>query len=91
LIATDDWLSTIIPQSIDLQETSNSSSKRLTFLLDVKSTQRDIYKSDQFSVRTGKSNGRIARIQGVKRDDQKMLQVLPKLRVAIIILLQNQL
>jgi hypothetical protein len=71
---------TIIPQSIKLRETKNVST-RLAFSLDVKPNQRDIYKTDQFSIRTQKANGRIARIQGIKRDDQKMLQVLPRLRV----------
>lgn len=79
---TSDQLSMVIPQSINVQEMQNTS-KRLSFLLDVKSHQRDIYKSDQFNVRKEKTNGRIARVQGSKRDDQKMLQVLPKLQVNI--------
>ena len=69
--------SLVISKSID-------PSKRLMFSLDVKSHQRDIYKSDQFSVRLEKSNGRIAHVQGRKKDNERMLQVLPKLRVNII-------
>lgn len=56
-------------------------STRLSFLLDVKSHQRDIYKSDEFSIRSNEANGRIARVQGRKTPAQKMLQVLPKLNV----------
>jgi hypothetical protein len=33
---------------------------------------------------SGSSNGRIARIQGIKTTEQKMLQVLPKLWVNFI-------
>jgi hypothetical protein len=58
-------------------------SQRLRFSLDVKPNQRDIYKSDQFNVRKEKTNGRIARVQGQKKDSEKMLQVLPKLQVNI--------
>lgn len=68
-------LPAFIPHIIDL------GNERLVFTLDVKSHQRDIYMSDQFNVRTGRPNGRIARIQGRKTDDEKMLQVLPRLRV----------
>lgn len=60
---------------------TKDSDLRLHFSLDVKSNQRDIYRSDQFSIRKEKANGRIARIQGIKSSEQKMLQVLPKLRV----------
>lgn len=61
----------------------NLSNTRLRFSLDVKSSQRDIYKSDQFNIRKDTTNGRIARIQGVKTPKQKMLQILPRLRVII--------
>jgi hypothetical protein len=57
---------------------------RLFFSLDVKSHQRDIYKSDQFNIRTDKPNGRIARVQGIKTAEEKMLQVLPRLRVSVL-------
>jgi hypothetical protein len=62
----------------------NLSNARLRFSLDVKSSQRDIYKSDQFNIRKDTTNGRIARTQGVKTPKQKMLQILPRLRVIIL-------
>jgi hypothetical protein len=73
----------VTSSSTGLQQIPNRS-KRLHFLLDVKPNQRDIYKSDQFNVRQAKFNGRIARVQGWKRDDQKMLQVLPRLQVNLL-------
>ena len=72
---TNDSLPSLIPHSIGLGK------ERLVFTLDVKSHQRDIYMSDQFNVRREKHNGRIARIQGRKTEEQKMLQILPKLQV----------
>jgi hypothetical protein len=69
----------LTPRFILKQNESN----RLFFSLDVRPTQRDIYKSDQFNVRKQKSNGRIARVQGIKTAEQKMLQVLPRLRVSV--------
>lgn len=74
---TNEQLPTFIPPSIDLTK------QRLAFILDVKSHQRHIYKTDQFNVRTGLFNGRIARIQGIKDESQKMLQILPKLQVSV--------
>jgi hypothetical protein len=51
----------------------------------VKPNQRNIYKSDQFNIRKGESNGRIARVQGIKTPTQKMLQVLPRIRVSVFL------
>jgi len=76
-----DRLLTLIPHSIEPQRADNN---RLFFSLDVKPNQRDVYRSDQFSIRTGKSTGRIAHVQGRKTSEQKMLQVLPRLRVSFI-------
>ncbi|CAF0875568.1 unnamed protein product [Adineta steineri] len=56
-------------------------SNRLFFSLDVKPTQRDMYKSDQFNSSSEKANGRISRVQGIKDESAKMRQVLPKLRI----------
>lgn len=59
----------------------NLLTNRLHFTLDVNPHQKNIYKSDEFSIRSQKTNGRIACIQGVKQKHEKMLQVLPKIRV----------
>ena len=67
---------------ITSQSTEQNQSSRLCFTLDVKSHQRDIYKSDQFGIRERKTSGRIARVQGIKTPEQKMVQVLPRLRVS---------
>ena len=72
-----------IPQSVGLQGEPNISCNRLSFSLDVKPNQRDVYRSDQFSVRSENTNGRIAHVQGLKTPKQKMLQVLPRLRVSV--------
>ena len=72
---TNEQLPLFIPHAIEF------SRQRLVFTLDVKPYQRHIYMTDQYNVRLEKSNGRIARIQGLKDDHQKMLQILPKLRV----------
>ena len=55
---------------------------RLSFSLDVNQYQRNHYISDQFSMRHNKLNGHIAFVQGHKKPEQKMVQVLPRLRVS---------
>ncbi|CAF4595758.1 unnamed protein product, partial [Rotaria sp. Silwood2] len=53
----------------------------LHFSLDVKSEQKDIYKSDQFSQKEEtKPNGYITRIQGIKTPEQKMRSIWPMVR-----------
>ncbi|CAF1529260.1 unnamed protein product, partial [Rotaria sordida] len=58
-----DLSTTTIPSSIEHQQRHNTLSNRLYFSLDVKPIQRNIYKSDEFSIRSEKLNGRIVRIQ----------------------------
>ncbi|CAF4040392.1 unnamed protein product [Rotaria sordida] len=79
---TENLSTTTIPSSIEHQQRHNILSNRLYFSLDVKPVQRNIYKSDEFSMRSEKLNGRIVRIQGIKADKQKMCQVLPRLRIS---------
>jgi hypothetical protein len=76
--STIDIHSRTIPHLIALQ----NKSERLSFSLDVKPNQRDIYRSDEFNIRGKKPNGRIARVQGIKKENKKMVQVLPRLRVS---------
>ncbi|CAF2968803.1 unnamed protein product [Rotaria sp. Silwood2] len=86
---TEDLSLTTTPSSIELPQRRDILSNRLFFSLDVKSIQRNIYKSDQFCMRSEKPNGRIARIQGVKTDKEKMRQILPKLRIPLTALQPN--
>ncbi|CAF1176228.1 unnamed protein product [Rotaria sp. Silwood1] len=72
---------TTTPAVIQHSQIHNLLSNRLYFSLDVKPFQRNIYKSDEFSIRADKTNGRIARIQGIKTNKEKMRQILPRIRI----------
>ncbi|CAF3839790.1 unnamed protein product, partial [Rotaria sp. Silwood1] len=78
---TGDLSLTTTPAVIQHSQIHNLLSNRLYFSLDVKPFQRNIYKSDEFSIRADKTNGRIARIQGIKTNKEKMRQILPRIRI----------
>lgn len=65
-------------RSIELVEKPS----RSYFSLDVKPEQKDIHKSDQFNQRDqSKTNGYVARVQGVKKPEQQRVSVWPKVHV----------
>ncbi len=74
--------SNICPNSVELTEVENTELDRLDFSVDVKPTQKDIYKSDRYNQKNkNKINGHIARVQGIKTGKPAKSSVLPKIRV----------
>ena len=64
-------------------ETQSVNLIRPYFSLDVKPTQKNIYKSDQFNQRRAtKTNGYIRRIQGIKNSVSQSSSVWPRVRVS---------
>jgi hypothetical protein len=69
--------------SIEINQIPNIESNRLAFSLDVKPEQKDTYKSDRINQYDDKkTNGYVARVQGIKTSAPKRSSVLPKVRVS---------
>jgi len=69
--------------SIERNEISTIKSNRLTFSVDVKPEQKDIYKSDQYNQKKKtQTNGYVAHVQGIKQHQQDRSSVWPKVRVS---------
>ncbi|CAF1323147.1 unnamed protein product [Adineta ricciae] len=66
-----------------ISTTKSSPSDRLFFSLDVKPIQKNVYRTDQFRVDPSRSQGQISRVQGIKDESQKMLRVLPRVRIPL--------
>ncbi|CAF0743590.1 unnamed protein product [Adineta ricciae] len=71
------------PNLKSISTVESSPSDRLFFSLDVKPIQKNIYRTDQFRVDPNRSHGQISRVQGIKEENQKMLRVLPRVRIPL--------